>query len=612
MSTDHNLLTHPHAAPLVDQPKPDEATASRTTKTRKPAKQRATTTVGDATFIPMADGVYIQRGETEPRKLCGPLEIVAQLRDGNGADWCVLVKLADLDGHSKTHQIPRARLVSDQSPRVVEELAGLGLWLSSAKDRTANLMLYLQTGTDAPRARKIERTGWHESAFVLPDEVIGPTTENMIYMGTGKPPIATAGALEGWRDGIAKYAAGNPLFLLTLGAGFAGPLVRLTGLDSGGFHLHGDSKDGKSTLCDMAASIWGNPKDYRMSWKATAVGIEYASASYNDLPFVLDEINLAEPREVDSVVYLISQGKGKARGKDSGGLREFPRWCCFALSNGEQDLATVIRQAGKTIKAGQAVRLLSIPARRAIGVFDHCCDYTNHAELCAHLNTHAAKHHGTAGKAFMERLTAQDQDATRQEIRQALHDFAELMIDGADLGTDKVSAQVRHAAHYFALAGFALDKATEWGITGLDPLTGKKSAADLFEAWVKHRGGAGNEEERQIIQQVQAHFEQHGEARYTDLNRSIEDDSHAPKTMMRCGFREAIKETGRTNYYVLPQAWAGEVLKGVDARKANNLLASLGILMQDSYGKNQIQKKLPGMGNRRVYAVSPKLWEWED
>lgn len=76
-------------------------------------------------------------------------------------------------------------------------------------------------------------------------------------------------------------------------------MVRLTGLDSGGFHFYGDSKAGKSTICDIAASIWGSPKDYRMSWKATAVGIEYASASYNDLPFLLDEINLAEPRDVD-------------------------------------------------------------------------------------------------------------------------------------------------------------------------------------------------------------------------------------------------------------------------------------------------------------------------
>ncbi|SFN01910.1 Uncharcterized protein, DUF927 family [Formivibrio citricus] len=610
MTADHDLLQNPESAPLVDQPQPSATPAARPAKAKKPPKPKTATVAGDATFVPQPDGVYIQRGDTEPRKLCGPLEIVAQLRDANGSGWCVLVKLTDLDGQTKTHQIPRARLVSDQSTRVIEELAELGLWLSSAKDRNANLMLYLQTGTDAPRARKIERTGWHESAFVLPDEVIGPTAENLIYQGAGKPPIALAGTLEGWRDGVAKYAPGNPLLLLALGAGFAGPLVRLTGLDSGGFHFYGDSKAGKSTICDMAASIWGNPKDYRMSWKATAVGIEYASASYNDLPFLLDEINLAEPREVDSVVYLISQGKGKARGKDSGGLRDFARWCCFAISNGEQDLATVIRQAGKTIKAGQAVRLLSIPARRSVGAFDDLHGYQDAPALCAKLATTAAQHHGAAGQAFLARLTAEDMETKKQEIRRALHKFAERCVpEGA-------SAQVRHAAHYFALAGYAAEQATLYGLTGWDLLTAWEAACGLFEDWLAQRGGAGNEEDRQIIRQVQAHFEQHGEGRYADLARNVQNDNHAPKTLMRCGFRETEtgsvngEEVSKTTYYVLPQAWTGEVLKGFDPRKANRLLVDLGILLPGGDGKASRQKAVPGMGKPRVYWVSPKLWEW--
>lgn len=122
---------------------------------------------------------------------------MAQLRDANGAGWCVLVKLTDSDNQDQTHQIPRSRLVSDQSTRVVEELAELYCPLP----RIARPISCF-TCKPAPmlgRARKIERTGWHESAFVLPDEVIGPTPETLIYQGAGKPPIATAGTLEGWR-----------------------------------------------------------------------------------------------------------------------------------------------------------------------------------------------------------------------------------------------------------------------------------------------------------------------------------------------------------------------------------------------------------------------------
>lgn len=614
-------LKNPQAVAPVNQPLPADVPTARPAKPKKPAAPKAPILAGDAEFKLEKDGVYMQKGEAEPRKICGRLEIVAQIRNTDGGGWCVLVNLTDLDGTTKNHQIPRARLVSDQSTKVIEELAELGLWLSTAKDKTANIMQYLQSGTDAPRARKVERTGWHDGVFILPNEVVGNHSEKLIFQGSGKPPIATAGTLEGWRDGVAKYAVGNPLLLLSLGAGFAGTLVRLSGLDSGGFHFYGDSKAGKSTICDMAASIWGNPKDYRMSWKATAVGIEYASASYNDLPFLLDEINLADPREVDSVVYMISQGKGKARGRDTGGLRDFAVWRCFAISNGEQDIATVIKQTGKTIKAGQAVRLLAIPARRSCGAFDALHGFPNAPALCGQLITAAAKHHGAAGYAFLTKLTAEDLEAKKQEIGRALSAFAERCVpEGA-------AAQVRHAAHYFGMAAYAAEIATEYGITGWDRLIVWEAAAVLFADWLAQRGGAGNEEDKQIIRQVRAHFEQHGEARYTDISRSVEGDSHAPKTMMRCGFRETIKEYSsiygdddaqqreeivKTTYYVLPQAWTGEVLKGHDIKKANALLADWGVLSGGSDGKKSINKAMPGMGKCRVYRVTPKLWEIDD
>lgn len=252
---------------------------------------------------------------------------------------------------------------------------------------------------------------------------------------------------------------------------------------------------------------------------------------------------------------------------------------------------------------------MSIPAQRSAGAFNHLHGHQDAPALCARLANNATRQHGTAGPAFLARLTAEDMEQQKLAIGQALRKFSGMCVpEGA-------SAQVRHAAHYFALAAYAGELATRYGLTSWDPLSVTVAAGSLFEDWLAQRGGAGNEEDKQIIRQLRAHFEQHGEARYTDISCSVETDSHAPKTLMRCGFRETKtsrasgEEVSETTYYVLTEAWANEVIKGFNLRKANRLLIELGILIPDGRGKASRQKALPGMGKIRVYWVGTQLWE---
>jgi putative DNA primase/helicase len=467
-------------------------------------------------------------------------------------------------------------------------------------------MQYLQSGADAPRARLIPYTGWHDGAFVLPDAVIGCANEALIYSGKLRPPVEEVGTLEGWRDGVAKYAVGNPLLALTLGAGFAGALLRLSGMDSGGFHIAGDSKAGKSTVCDMAASIYGQPKDYRQTWHGTATGIEYTSAAFNDLPLVLDEIGQGDPKAVDTVVYMLSQGKGKARGRDSGGLREATRWCCFLLSNGEHDLATYLQMGGKEIKAGQAVRLLSLQARRQFGAFDELHGFSDAPALCAHIATQAQANHGTTGRAFLARLADADHPKLAQQMREYAAAFAAVTVpQGA-------SPQVRHASQYFALVGFAGLLATDYGLTGWPDGEAFNAAKAMFTDWLHHRGGMGNEEDKQILQQVRYFFEQHGMARFArwDDEENAVLDTHSAKTLAMCGYRKTIEintygdthgvKASEVVFYILGQSWANDVLKGRDTKRANRLLVDMGILQPDTSGKASRLIRLPAFGKNPI------------
>jgi len=208
---------------------------------------------------------------------------------------------------------------------------------------------------------------------------------------------------------IARQAAGNPVLLLALSAGFAGPLLAPCNAEGGGVHLVGDSSTGKTTAIEAACSIWGGP-NYRRGWRTTANGMEGAAALFTDGLLALDEISESDPREVGAIVYALGNGRGKQRASRTGAAREVVRWRCFVLSSGERTIATHMLEGGHRAKAGQAVRLLDVPIARQHGAWDTLHDAASAAAFSDAIKRAAATHHGHAGRAFLEHLTADKRD----------------------------------------------------------------------------------------------------------------------------------------------------------------------------------------------------------
>lgn len=104
------------------------------------------------------------------------------------------------------------------------------------------------------RAAKV--TGWCGDAFVLPDQVIG--ADDIWFQAMGRTaPYGVAGTFEAWQSGVAALAQGNPLLMLAICAGLAGPLLVILNSDGAGLHFYGDSSTGKSTSLYAAISAWG-------------------------------------------------------------------------------------------------------------------------------------------------------------------------------------------------------------------------------------------------------------------------------------------------------------------------------------------------------------------
>jgi putative DNA primase/helicase len=156
--------------------------------------------------------------------------------------------------------------------------------------------------------------------------------------------------------------------MFAISCAFAGPTLALSGAESGGFHFVGQSSSGKTTALRAAASVSGNPDQLVHPWRATANGMEGLAALYNDGLLILDEIQQYDHRQAGEVIYLLGNGKGKTRASRMGCAKESASWLILFLSSGEISLRDMVEGQGKTLNAGQELRLADIQADAGMGL----------------------------------------------------------------------------------------------------------------------------------------------------------------------------------------------------------------------------------------------------
>lgn len=528
-----------------------------------------------------------QKGGGDPIPMdtwvCGPLHIEAQTFDSTGNNFGRLLRFKNTAGRWRSWAMPMELLKGDCSD-LRGELLAMGLEIDPFERQA--LTRYLQEPAPKKSVRCALQVGWCGDAFVLPDMVIGPDAAGVIFQSGERThdEHGQGGTLDGWRDHIAARAVGNPLFLLALSASFAGPLLKRTNTEGGGLHFVGDSSTGKTTILEAACSVWGGT-GYRRSWRATANGMEGAAALFNDCLLALDEISECDPREVGAIVYSLGNGRGKQRASRTGTARSVARWQAFIVSTGERTIGTTMAEGGFRTKAGQAVRLLDIPAVRRHGCFDELHGFHSGTALSDAIKRVAATYYGRAGRAFLERLTHDRRDmAGLLERLKALPAFNPSDAEGQD----------SRAASRFALLALAGELATEYGITGWSEGAATNAAVVGFQTWRSMRG-RGNGEKRQILERLAGFLERHGDSRFSvwTTDEAIVRD--------RAGWWKPDAEGGRL--YLFNADGLHEALKGFDFKRALDTLEACGVIPKAN--ANGERSKTENIAGRkvRVYAV---------
>lgn len=528
-----------------------------------------------------------RNGNIREKWIGPPIRVLGRTRDADNCSWGIFLEWKDPDGKTHTRAMPQSALSLDGWEWHAELVSGG--WLGDPQYKR-HMATFLARVNPSGRIRCVPRVGWHEGAFVLPDEAIGRTGEEKLVLQSESFSRAYGrrGDLEAW-GGMAGKCAGNSRFALSLCASFAGSLLKPSGLESGGFNLVGRSSTGKSTAQKLAASVWDS-SDSIPSWRTTDNGLEGLAALHNDAPLILDEMGQAPPKTIEAAAYMLGNGKGKARANRNGTARNPQEWRTMIISSGEVGLAAKLREAGIRAMPGQEVRLVDIEAEpeEGKGIVEDCHDFPDAASLIRHIHDVTRHNYGLAGRKYLEYVTAHLPEIER-DIPEALQLFVQKYCP------ENADGQVKCVAMRFGLCVYAGLLAIKSGVLPWKENDVWDGILKCFRDWLKVRGTAGSAEDAAILGATRLFIEKNGSSRFQDVAAG-----ENAVCINRAGFKRTYG--GRTEYLILQETFA-EVVAGHPVRRAASVLRLAGWLNAEN-GRNTTKRDLPGLGRVRCYAVT--------
>ena len=229
----------------------------------------------------------------------------------------------------------------------ITELADYGIAVTSETAR--NLVNYFydieqQAGELIPTRECVTHLGWIDrgegAEFV-------PYVQDVVFDGEADykkryAAISQKGKFDEWLDFIDRNIRRNPDIIarVVFAASLASVLVKPLFCNCFWLHLWGESESAKTVLMMCAASIWGNPtiSQYITTFNSTYVGNEKGAAFCGSMPYMLDELQIVDKKDMDALIYMLTEGAGRSRGNKNGGLDLVPHWKNCTISTGEKPI----------------------------------------------------------------------------------------------------------------------------------------------------------------------------------------------------------------------------------------------------------------------------------
>ena len=306
------------------------------------------------------------------------------------------------------------REVCADNTTIVKVLSKIGIEVTS--ENAKHLVRYISdcVGMNPVRLepkRSINRLGWCGHEFM-------PYAKDIVYDGDKEHEsifrnIHEGGSYEKWRDHccvLRKNKVVRMAFAASFGSVLIEPLQILP------FVLHiwsGESGTCKTVAIMAAMSIWGNPKMGGLvkTMNTTKVGIMRTSAFLYSLPYAGDELQTMKDKwsgNFDQLIYQITEGIDKVRGRASGGVDETKTWHNSYLFTGEEPITK------SNSRAGSKNRVIEIEAEEKL------LEDGNHSVSVL------TENYGHAGKRLIEYINSIDLSDLRTEYKRYFDEICQL------------------------------------------------------------------------------------------------------------------------------------------------------------------------------------------
>ena len=417
-------------------------------------------------------------GSWEDHKFLGcDLHIVDRSVDGDGTEMLTCRIQFRKESKAKTIFIPAGLVYAGDSHETQKAFGSKGILPIGGKKGWALTVKYLQEQArlmmaEKDATRSIDSFGWQDDGSFVQGKVAYTADGTTVPVVPSPDIISYAedlhplGTLDAWKEVAELYAyeglefAQFPL-LLSMGA----PLHRHNGVTGGTCNLYSqEGGTGKSTLLQIAMSVWGNPRSRNglVAGMGTGNSMFLKMGHMGSLPCMFDEVTRRGGPSLEILrdfVLRSTEGRGKDRMRSgTNQLRvNTTVWHTFAMMTSNRSMNALIGGGEDSSHAEQ---------RRALDIqFDSLGSLTSSLYSVEHadrvLGVVLPNNYGTAGH-----LLARHYAANEEAMKQLVADKRTLLGDACmsrgmrDVQTFQISLM--------AIALAARDVAEELGIVVYD------------------------------------------------------------------------------------------------------------------------------------------------
>lgn len=236
-------------------------------------------------------------------------------------------------------------------------------------DTAKNLVRYISTvlnlNRDLPVTTAVKHYGWHGAEFAPYSNKVEVDTEKF---GDIVEAMTCRGTADEWIKFYKPLIESCLPLRLVLDASIASVLIEPVNLQSFCLHVWGGTEFGKTTILQIAASIWGKPtsdggNSYLMSLSSTMTALLSRAATLQSMPLCADERQAVDRRygvDINTFIMQFCGELNRGRGSATGHELQTRTWKSVALTTGEQPFLDA-RTGG-----GAANRVIELPVNEPL------------------------------------------------------------------------------------------------------------------------------------------------------------------------------------------------------------------------------------------------------